>query len=712
MSDYQFDSQDKIVQQMTRDGLIQENAATGEQERISERKEDYQYNPAKAVETAINAASEIHYYKKLYSSSDEPEPEDIPEDKSSPYKSPYSHGEYQSSETNQESASTDKEDKKEDSKNGKEGDKENFNRKSSEKDYSFNRKNKKDEKIQRKLEKYDRKIEAADKRVEEKLGKIPTVKEKKLKFEKVSSVNKKGEPEGHYRLKYKTERKLTEKEYNKKNTSEKLSQRMALRTYKSALWDSWGAVRSENRDDIHETSLANTRAGLYYGARKFTRAVNNIKSYTNPYSQLKRAESKAGSYRLRRDEAEYKSLPKEQKQYQKQLQKKKYKKAALQKNLTNEQQRIVRHNNIFKRAKEAAARVIKAVKSFLSILCSGLSIVIIVLAVIFGIIILVVIAVSFTGESVIRSTYQADYNQISGCTAYMQSLETDLKERISRIETEECPGCYEYIYNLGEIGHDSISLMSYLAAKYIEFDLDKCSGELDSIFEEMYTLIIEVREEERERPLLDEHGNSVYDEEGNPVNEIFMARICYITLEVKPLEDIVEERLSSEQKEQYDTYMMSGGGQQVYANCLTEDWSRKISSKFGERIHPITGERTFHNGVDIAIPENTPVYSSTPGIVTTSAYSETAGNYIIITMEGGWCVKYMHLNAREVSAGDVIVRGQFIGQSGNTGRSTGPHLHLEVRDAENNPVDPTFMIPGDSVIIEKEEGVIQNGSQY
>lgn len=710
MPDYEINAQDKIVQKMSRDGLVQENLVTGEQENVSSKKADFEYNALKGVEKAINSTADFHDFRKQYSSSGSEEPEeDIPESEST-YKSSYEQGRTETHQKTKDEKKTESEEQKADEKqfnrqkNKTSSQSDNENGKND--DFKFTRGEKKKEdhseqferRSARNLEKYDRKIEKAEIKVGKGKKALPT--HYRLKFERTIPINNKDKVKG-IGLKFE-KKQYTKKQYKNRQRNKRIRREATTETIKGIGWNSWSNVRRGDRDEIHESELSTAKRLLYIDGRGLKKSIRNINKYTNPYAKLDHAKSKANYYSFRRDEIEYKGLPKDQKQLQKQLQKKKYKKAAMQKSLEQGGQRVLRHRNLFTRAKDAVVRLVKAVKTFITLVSSLFTIVIIIFSLIIGIFILAFLAIGMGGEAIIKSTYQAGYDQISDCTAYMKKLETDLEERISKIETEEYPGCYEYIYNLGDINHNPIELISYLAAKYVEFDLEKCQEEIDSIFEEMYTLTIEIKEEPRERAMRDEYGEIIYDFEGNPVMETFMARICYITLEVKPLEDIINERLDTDQKESFDTYMLSSGGQQVYANCLPDDWGSLISSKFGERIHPVTGERSFHTGIDIAVPEGTSLYSSCAGTVTTSAYSDTAGNYIIVTMDNGWSIKYMHLSSREVTAGDTVLRGQFLGETGNTGRSTGAHLHLEVRDTNDNPIDPTFMIPSSSVVIENK----------
>ncbi len=179
-------------------------------------------------------------------------------------------------------------------------------------------------------------------------------------------------------------------------------------------------------------------------------------------------------------------------------------------------------------------------------------------------------------------------------------------------------------------------------------------------------------------------------------------KICYVTLEKKELEEIVEARLTEEMKFQYGAYKLSSGGQQVYAPVMQEDWTNLISSPYGERIHPITKVRKKHDGVDIAVPTGTKLYSAVTGTVTISKYSESAGNYVTVETDSGWSVTFMHMDSRAVAVGDRVEQGDFVGLSGNTGNSTGPHLHLQVENEEGKTVNPVFIIPQSCAVLEKE----------
>lgn len=106
---------------------------------------------------------------------------------------------------------------------------------------------------------------------------------------------------------------------------------------------------------------------------------------------------------------------------------------------------------------------------------------------------------------------------------------------------------------------------------------------------------------------------------------------------------------------------------------------QRISSGFGMRRHPISKVRQFHTGIDISEAMGTPVYATGNGIVSRKGYGSGYGYFIEITHAGGFRSFYAHLSKTIVNVGDSVKITQQIGCVGNTGISTGSHLHYEVR---------------------------------
>lgn len=113
-----------------------------------------------------------------------------------------------------------------------------------------------------------------------------------------------------------------------------------------------------------------------------------------------------------------------------------------------------------------------------------------------------------------------------------------------------------------------------------------------------------------------------------------------------------------------------------------------LSSLFAGRIHPITGKPQHHTGIDIPAPSGTDILAAKSGVVTTSTYNNSYGNYVVVSHSDGTSTLYAHMSRRGVSKGEVVSQGQYIGDVGTTGSSTGNHLHLEVR-VNGSRVDPT-----------------------
>ncbi|QUH19562.1 M23 family metallopeptidase [Alkaliphilus sp. B6464] len=117
----------------------------------------------------------------------------------------------------------------------------------------------------------------------------------------------------------------------------------------------------------------------------------------------------------------------------------------------------------------------------------------------------------------------------------------------------------------------------------------------------------------------------------------------------------------------------------------------RISSPFGYRISPTGRNREFHNGIDISNKLGTDIIAAGSGIVTYSGYNGAYGKVVMISHGYGYTSIYAHNQEILVSVGDQIEKGQVIAKVGSTGRSTGPHVHFEVR-LNNEPINPLDLI--------------------
>tara|TARA_B110001450_G_scaffold147722_1_gene138118 strand:+ start:2569 stop:3303 length:735 start_codon:yes stop_codon:yes gene_type:complete len=116
----------------------------------------------------------------------------------------------------------------------------------------------------------------------------------------------------------------------------------------------------------------------------------------------------------------------------------------------------------------------------------------------------------------------------------------------------------------------------------------------------------------------------------------------------------------------------------------------RISSKFGNRTHPVYKTNKFHAGIDLAAAVNTPVYSIKSGVIIQSGFVRGYGNYVIVEHNDGYKSAYAHLNSIKVKKSQKISNGEVIGTVGKTGTATGYHLHFELIKSDKK-IDPLFI---------------------
>jgi len=124
--------------------------------------------------------------------------------------------------------------------------------------------------------------------------------------------------------------------------------------------------------------------------------------------------------------------------------------------------------------------------------------------------------------------------------------------------------------------------------------------------------------------------------------------------------------------------------------------SATLTSGFGMRVHPVLGGRRAHKGIDLAQPTGTPVFATADGVVSRAEWFSSYGLYISLEHGAAIQTRYGHLSRLNVASGQKVTKGDIIGYVGSTGRSTGPHLHYEVRIAGNS-VNPVPYLQGDAL---------------
>jgi murein DD-endopeptidase MepM/ murein hydrolase activator NlpD len=115
-----------------------------------------------------------------------------------------------------------------------------------------------------------------------------------------------------------------------------------------------------------------------------------------------------------------------------------------------------------------------------------------------------------------------------------------------------------------------------------------------------------------------------------------------------------------------------------------------VTSGYGRRIHPLTGRLSQHRGVDVAAPQGTPIMAVLGGVVDAVGRSSTWGHNVVVRSGTLW-IRYAHASTVAVRVGDRLGRGDLVGTVGSTGRTTGPHLHLEATRGRRR-IDPKFLI--------------------
>jgi murein DD-endopeptidase MepM/ murein hydrolase activator NlpD len=137
----------------------------------------------------------------------------------------------------------------------------------------------------------------------------------------------------------------------------------------------------------------------------------------------------------------------------------------------------------------------------------------------------------------------------------------------------------------------------------------------------------------------------------------------------------------------------------------------RLSSGYGMRVHPVTGRLARHNGIDIPAPHGTPIYATADGIVGRAQRLGGYGLYVEVEHGNGIQTRYGHMSSFIVSSGQRVKKGDILGYVGSTGRSTGNHLHYEVRIA-GTPVNPIpFVESGEAALAMLSGDVAMGGPE-
>ena len=163
-----------------------------------------------------------------------------------------------------------------------------------------------------------------------------------------------------------------------------------------------------------------------------------------------------------------------------------------------------------------------------------------------------------------------------------------------------------------------------------------------------------------------------------------------------PEGDDSEARAIFQAWKRLDTGLAASNGVAVPSRRPVANMS--LSSSYGMRVHPITGRVARHNGVDIPAPHGTPIYATADGFVGRAQWLGGYGKYVEIEHGNAIQTRYGHMSSYVVNPGQRVRKGDVIGYVGSTGRSTGNHLHYEVR-IEGAPVNPMPFVRADQMAV-------------
>ena len=261
-------------------------------------------------------------------------------------------------------------------------------------------------------------------------------------------------------------------------------------------------------------------------------------------------------------------------------------------------------------------------------------------------------------------------------------------------------------------------LISYLAFQFIGSPKERILQQQNEALKDNYRQLKDrIKSIQQQMQELEKRDNDVYRAifEATPVPDSARAKELSDQLEIASVEKIKDQQLVSSitatlnnlssriaaQKKSYDEVdELVKNKQQLLAHTpaiqpvSNKDLSR-IASGFGYRIDPVYKTTKFHEGLDFAAPQGTPIYATADGTITTAGNTGNGyGNHVVINHGYGYETLFGHMVRVKVNVGAVVKRGQVIGWVGSTGKSTGPHCHYEVHK-NGEKIDPIYFFYND-----------------
>ncbi len=197
-----------------------------------------------------------------------------------------------------------------------------------------------------------------------------------------------------------------------------------------------------------------------------------------------------------------------------------------------------------------------------------------------------------------------------------------------------------------------------------------------------------------------EYSNIMSSGEGIGLKESLLKQFALITpakndntdgLSMLKMMDAAQHKPRGEAIEAFKNHIIEETGASGPVDDYKSPIKGRISSFYGLREDPLTGREKFHKGTDIAAPKGTPIYPTMEGVVTFSGKKGGYGNLIEIRHPNGYVSRYAHNASNTAKVGDLVTTEDKIGEVGETGRATGPHLHFELQ-VEGYAVNPQDMV--------------------
>ena len=284
-------------------------------------------------------------------------------------------------------------------------------------------------------------------------------------------------------------------------------------------------------------------------------------------------------------------------------------------------------------------------------------------------------------------------DQLDEAEVHLDELNQIHKERIRAMEEEGGISYWEVIFQASSYTDllDRLNMMEEISASD-QRRLDEMRQAAETVEHTRQTMEDEKKGLEESKLAL-EDAQVLQEEKRKEADDLIRQllekeeEIKALLMESQEKVDAVLEEISKKERElekaKQDEYLAKlaaqGSAPPSNATWVRPLSSLRVTSPFGTRIHPITGVKRVHKGVDFGAPSGTPIYATRAGTVTTATYQAGgAGYYVNISHGDGFSSIYMHMTNYIVHAGQQVSQGQVIGYVGSTGMSTGPHLHFGV----------------------------------